>query len=226
MVRNRILSGNEKGFTLVELLIVVAIIGVLSTIGVPTFRRMIQKAKKSEAKVNLGGLYTSESAFFSEFGGYGNNLTGIGFQVDGAAQNLIYLVGFFNAGCPAQAGAAADAIPAVGTSIGDVINGQFPGYFTGTVSSVSGRAGRGGIPPVDDPATPVDESDVPAVGSNCYTAANTQNIGVPAAANTFIAAASGVIQPGQDRDTPAAGRSDVWTIDQTRTLINTEDGVN
>src|SRR5690349_9491290 len=84
--------GRKSGFTLVELLIVVAIIGILSTIGVPTFRRMLQKSKKSEAKVALGGLYTAEQAFQSEYGGYGNNVAAIGVTTDG--QNPIYQVGF------------------------------------------------------------------------------------------------------------------------------------
>ena len=68
MVQRSNRRSKQTGFTLVELLIVVAIIGVLSTIGVPTFKRMIQKSKKSEAKVNLGGLYTAEQAFFAEKG--------------------------------------------------------------------------------------------------------------------------------------------------------------
>ncbi|MBY0370262.1 prepilin-type N-terminal cleavage/methylation domain-containing protein, partial [bacterium] len=79
------LRKGRRGFTLVELLIVVAIIGVLSTIGVPTFKRMIQKSKKAEAKVGLGGLYTTEAAFFAEYNGYGNNLAKMGYAIDGAA---------------------------------------------------------------------------------------------------------------------------------------------
>lgn len=67
----------KKGFTLVELLIVVAIIGVLSTIGIPTFRRMIQKAKMAEAKIALGSGHRVEAAFFAEFNSYGNNLEGM-----------------------------------------------------------------------------------------------------------------------------------------------------
>src|SRR5688572_13064264 len=88
---------SERGFTLVELLIVVAIIGVLSTIGVPTVRKLIQKAKKSEAKVNLGGLYTAEQAFYSEYGVFGNRLTKIGFEMDG--QNHLYVIGFSTDTC-------------------------------------------------------------------------------------------------------------------------------
>lgn len=120
----------KRGFTLVELLIVVAIIGVLSTIGVPTFRRMIQKSKKSEAKVNLGGLYTSESAFRAEYDAYGNNLVRMGFEIDGAASSLIYTVGFFTTSCGAQA-----ARPSSGTALA-AVNAAFPAYYTSGNSRV------------------------------------------------------------------------------------------
>src|SRR4051812_23901987 len=97
MVRSK--RAKLYGFTLVELLIVVAIIGVLATIGVPTFRQMVQKSKKSEAKVALGGLYTTETAFFSEYGVYGSNIDKIGFDLEGSANNRIYTVGFQDSSC-------------------------------------------------------------------------------------------------------------------------------
>jgi prepilin-type N-terminal cleavage/methylation domain-containing protein len=114
----------KRGFTLVELLIVVAIIGVLSTIGVPTFRRMIQKSKKSEAKVNLGGVYTTESAFYAEYNYYGNNLTRMGFEIDGSASSLIYTVGYYTAACANSAAIN----PPTGTTL--AINAAFPAYYT------------------------------------------------------------------------------------------------
>src|SRR5690606_11881199 len=101
---NQFFKRKNKGFTLVELLIVVAIIGVLSTIGVPTFRRMIQKSKKSEAKVNLGGLFTAEAAFQAEYAAYGNNLEAMGFEIDGNPASLIYKVGFIGSNACADPG--------------------------------------------------------------------------------------------------------------------------
>src|SRR5688572_23908334 len=91
-------AAKDRGFTLVELLIVVAIIGVLSTIGVPTFRKMVTKAKKSEAKVALGGLYTVESAFYTEYNVYGNHLPKVGFELEGG-KNRLYTVGFPPSNC-------------------------------------------------------------------------------------------------------------------------------
>jgi type IV pilus assembly protein PilA len=62
----------KKGFTLIELMIVVAIIGILAAIAIPNFLRFQAKSKQSEAKTNLGGIFTAEVSFFGEHSHYGN----------------------------------------------------------------------------------------------------------------------------------------------------------
>jgi len=64
---------NRKGFTLVELMIVVAIIGILAAIAIPNFLNFRLKAKTSEAKSNLGAIRTSEVAYFAEWNWYLGN---------------------------------------------------------------------------------------------------------------------------------------------------------
>ena len=63
---------NKEGFTLVELMIVVAIIGILAAIAIPNFLAMQLKAKRSELPINLAGITTAEKTYFQEFGLYHN----------------------------------------------------------------------------------------------------------------------------------------------------------
>ena len=63
---------SKKGFTLIELMIVVAIIGILAAIAIPNFLRFQAKSKQSEAKGNLGGIFTAEVAYQGERNFFGN----------------------------------------------------------------------------------------------------------------------------------------------------------
>ncbi len=67
---NRVTSKASKGFTLIELMIVVAIIGILAAIAIPNFMRFQLKSKSSEGKVNLAAIRTAEESYMAEFGRY------------------------------------------------------------------------------------------------------------------------------------------------------------
>ena len=58
------------GFTLVELMIVVAIIGILAAIAIPEFSQMVLKARRAEAYPNLKGIATAELAYDAAFDTY------------------------------------------------------------------------------------------------------------------------------------------------------------
>ncbi|WP_172307045.1 prepilin-type N-terminal cleavage/methylation domain-containing protein [Pseudenhygromyxa sp. WMMC2535] len=55
---------NARGFTLIELMIVVAILGILAVVAIPALQKYMRKAKTSEAKVQLAKLFDASSAFF------------------------------------------------------------------------------------------------------------------------------------------------------------------
>ncbi len=61
---------SDKGFTLIELMIVVAIIGILAAIAIPNFLRYQATSRQAEARTNLGGIYVAETASFSNTGTY------------------------------------------------------------------------------------------------------------------------------------------------------------
>lgn len=92
---------SNKGFSLIELMIVVAIIGILAAIAIPNYQKFQAKAKQSEAKGNLSGYFTAEKSFFSEYNQYTDRWDSMGYSPNG---NLRYNVGITVAlAPPAQA---------------------------------------------------------------------------------------------------------------------------
>jgi len=66
---------SQKGFTLIELMIVVVIIGILAALAIPRFMRATTKSKQSEAKQILKQIYTMQHAYRQEHDLYTDFLT-------------------------------------------------------------------------------------------------------------------------------------------------------
>ncbi len=73
----------ESGFTLIELMIVVGIIGILVAIAAPNFSRYQSKARQAEVKIALAAVYGGEKAFYSEYSAYISSMDAIGYAPEG-----------------------------------------------------------------------------------------------------------------------------------------------
>jgi prepilin-type N-terminal cleavage/methylation domain-containing protein len=65
------LTKGQKGFSLVELMIVVAIIGILAALAVPKFQSFQAKARQSEGKNNLSHMFTLQMSYYGDNDAYG-----------------------------------------------------------------------------------------------------------------------------------------------------------
>ena len=83
---------NNKAFSMIELMVVVAIIGVLAAIGIPEYSKFQAKARQSEVKLALAALFTAEESFRQHWNTFTVDLANVGFSVQGS--RLRYVTGF------------------------------------------------------------------------------------------------------------------------------------
>jgi prepilin-type N-terminal cleavage/methylation domain-containing protein len=68
------MRNHRAGFTLIELMIVVAMIGILAAIAIPSFRNYQLTSKRSEGFANLASLATAQKTYYAEHGLYVGSL--------------------------------------------------------------------------------------------------------------------------------------------------------
>jgi prepilin-type N-terminal cleavage/methylation domain-containing protein len=84
---------NSKGFTLIELMIVVVIIGILAAIAIPKFGQASNRAKEKEADGILKQVYTLQSAYQAQHGVVAGDtaaLRTVGFEAPTGLQNYVF----------------------------------------------------------------------------------------------------------------------------------------
>ncbi|MBY0352817.1 prepilin-type N-terminal cleavage/methylation domain-containing protein [Candidatus Babeliales bacterium] len=93
---------SQKAFTLIELMIVMAIMAFLAGIAVPQYFQYQLRARQAEAGMILASLHTAQQAYFAENGKYTSVLNGDqglgwkpeGYRGGGADENFYYTYGF------------------------------------------------------------------------------------------------------------------------------------
>jgi type IV pilus assembly protein PilE len=85
-------SAGARGFTLIELVIVIVIVGILSTIAVPIYRGYVRRAMAAEGKALLGAIAKAEKAYLAEHNRYVavNPVTGYSAALDIDARDNKY----------------------------------------------------------------------------------------------------------------------------------------
>lgn len=190
---------SNDGFTLVELMVVVAIIGLLSAVAIPNFKKYQAKSKTSEAKLQLASVYSAETAFFSDYDNFATCLNLMGYDPSNETGQRYYAIGF---------GAAVASIGAAAVS-----NGAPSGCATGssTTSLALAAAATDGY---------MMYAAGKKVGGSAFQSALPATYTLGANGDTFTAAAAGII----DAKYATSSTASIWSITDNKKLTQVNAG--
>jgi type IV pilus assembly protein PilA len=191
-----------KGFTLVELMIVVAIIGILSAIAIPNFMKFQAKSKQSEAKTNLKAAYSAETTFLGANDQYGT-FSGAGYAPERGNR---YSYTIDPAALESQNRELTGLLPGVSNTAANHFGGGFDQYQVDCFKLV------GGVCTPTTPALPVAGGTTIGYTAPAYANETPGMVAAPAAAPAINWGAGGgaIVQAIGNVDNDAAG--DTWEI--------------
>ena len=187
---------NQKGFSLLEIVVSASLLAILTTLSVPPYKKYLRRSKTTEAKVSLSQVYQAEKAFFIQWRFYTQDLSLIGAAPEG---ELLYNVGF-----------AVDN------------KGSLPTYYQGPTPSTDESAKSFyGICGVD---IDEDRKGCGFVGKKQPPDIPNDDKMNKVSDTEFTAAAIADLKNKEPKNINSTDKKDIWTIDQYRRVTHAKNG--
>lgn len=77
------MKNTNRGFTLIELMIAIAVLTILATVGYPLYTKQMQKSRRADAKVALQSVALAQEQYFTITGGYAVSLASLSLDASG-----------------------------------------------------------------------------------------------------------------------------------------------
>ena len=205
---------NRSGFTLVELMVVVAIVGILARVAIPSYQKYSARARQSEAKIGLAAIYTGLQSYFASEGTYSACLRQIGaLRASDSVTGVSTAKAYYTMGIDQQAGNCGPQ--------GNLTCNYYIYNNDGSGNTVCPNASGVDVVTFANAAVSKPVMNTTAAMTS-FEAANPGIIGgvnttCSMQQNWFLACAIGAVGVNANYD--------VWTIDQNRNLINTQSGI-
>ena len=197
---------NKHGFSMIEVMVVVAIVGVLVAIAIPNFKKYQAKTRTAEAKNALAAAFTAESVFHEEYRIYHKCLSYMGFQPGVSQESRYYTVGFGSV-------SAIDSSAYNTATLDHLVSADCPNDTNLNQGSQIFIAGKtiGSAPVINSLQSASSEDG--SGGTFLGTQSNNLN-------KTFVMAASGIIF----EKVTDSSLSSLWTINQEKNMVQIRPG--
>ena len=146
----------HKGFTLIELMVAMAIVGILTVVATGSFLTFQAKAKQAEAKINLGAIGDMAEAYKVEYDTYVVTISALGWAPNTITRYRYWYNGTFAVGTPTTIEGSVDYTDPGSTAVSDAFTAYAVGNvdYDSTSDIWSINESRDPQNPQNDPITP------------------------------------------------------------------------